>query len=357
MKRKRIILSIVAFLALTAVAFVVAQTVRRRSVASTPAAANVGCPLGGAYRIDVADSDQLYSAVKDATSNIPFGDQQRFFMDLSVRLTPPDLLAIECTGDRVTVGSSRAAKVTFLADGRTRQERSPDGNIVRSRITLTGDTLSFNSSGKAEDALNVEFRSIDNGARMRVIRRINAEQLTQPIIIQSVYDKLSDRVDWTVYNNQQIARNDTGDSTRNDAQNASRPAANNRSPRGANAVDLRQALDEWIAATNRRNIDRQMSFYLPQLQAYYLTRNTPRSVVRAEKNRVFSTARSIDIRAEEPEIVFQDSGQTAVMRFRKQYKIVDRATSRSGEVIQELRWQRTPAGWRIFSERDIRVIR
>jgi len=53
----------------------------------------------------------------------------------------------------------------------------------------------------------------------------------------------------------------------------------------------------------------------------------------------------------------QDQGQTAVMRFRKQYRIVDRNRTRSGEVIQELRWRKTDSGWRIFSERDVRVIR
>ena len=53
------------------------------STAQTP------CPLAGAYRIDVDSSDKLYSVVRGATSKVPFGDQQRFFMDLSTRLTPP----------------------------------------------------------------------------------------------------------------------------------------------------------------------------------------------------------------------------------------------------------------------------
>ncbi|MFN2500837.1 MAG: nuclear transport factor 2 family protein, partial [Pyrinomonadaceae bacterium] len=120
---------------------------------------------------------------------------------------------------------------------------------------------------------------------------------------------------------------------------------------------LRTALDDWIRATNRRDIDRQMSYYMPQLEAYYLSRNTARNAVRQEKNRVFSTARSIDIRAEEPEIVFQNGGRTAVMRFHKKYMVADRARTRRGEVIQELRWQQSGDGWRIFSERDVRVIR
>jgi hypothetical protein len=110
-------------------------------------------------------------------------------------------------------------------------------------------------------------------------------------------------------------------------------------------------------ATNRRDIAGQMQFYMPQLKAYYLARNASRQLVRNEKERVFGAARSVDIRAGEPEIVFQNGGRTAVMRFVKEYRVAERARTKQGAVIQELRWQTTENGWRIFSERDIRVLR
>jgi hypothetical protein len=49
-------------------------------------------------------------------------------------------------------------------------------------------------------------------------------------------------------------------------------------------------------------------------------------------------------------------GRTAVMRFRKRYQITGGEGVRSGEVLQELRWRRTDGGWRIVSERDLRVL-
>jgi ketosteroid isomerase-like protein len=327
----------------------VSQRIRPRAVSTVASE----CQFGGTYRINVDASDQLYSAVRDATSSVPFRDQQQFFMDLSVRLTPPDLLAIECSGSRVSVASSRASKVTFTADGRVRQTRSSDGTLATSRISVTPDTLTFTSSGKAEDDLNVSFRSIDSGGRLRVIRRIDAEHLRTPIIIQSVYDKLSDQVDWNVYENRTLAQKDDGLASSTKTVQPARTG----NERGEAATELRRALNEWINATNRRNIDRQMSFYMPQLSAFYLTRNTPRSAVRAEKNKAFSTARSIDIRAEDPEIIFQDGGRTAIMRFRKQYRIAGHRQTRSGEVVQELRWHHSSDGWLISSERDVRVIR
>jgi hypothetical protein len=355
MARLTIILTIIS-IALSAAAAASAQTNRQRiapSIAGAPAQRT--CLLTGAYRIDVVESDQLYSVVKDATSTVPFGQQQRFFIDLSTRLTPPDMLAIECHGSRVSVASSRATRVSYLADGRTRRERTSAGNFVSSRVELKRDSLSFVSTGKAEDSVNVAFQSLDGGRRLLVTRRIYAEQLTEPIVIRTFYDKIADAVNWETYDGGYVAEQIPADDQRPLPRRAvSRPPAASRS---SEAALLRDALDDWIEATNRRDIDGQMHFYMPRLKAYYLTRNTPASTVRAEKDRVFARVRSVDIRAREPEIVFQDAGRTAVMRFIKDYRVVERNRTRSGAVVQELRWQRTNNGWRIFSERDVRVIR
>ena len=128
---------------------------------------------------------------------------------------------------------------------------------------------------------------------------------------------------------------------------------------GAKAAhaSLQSALEEWIAATNARDIKRQMDFYNPTVKAFYLTRNVSRDAVRAEKARVFGQAELINVRAGTPEITFSPDGQTAIMRFRKRYAIEGRGQERRGEVIQELRWRRTDQGWRIISERDLKVIR
>jgi ketosteroid isomerase-like protein len=315
------------------------------------------CSFAGTYRINVSDSDKLYSVVKEATSTVPFGDQQRFFMDLSTRLTPPDIVAIECIGPRVSVGSSRAAKLTYLADGRTRREPGASGNFVNSRIEMKNDSLAFISTGSADDNVNVTFQSMDGGDRVRVTRRIYAAQLSEPIVIRTVYDRVAERVDWGDFDESVIARRNR--TAKPEGQPARELDRDNENTRGGNesVSDLRTALNDWIDATNRRDIASQMRFYMPVLRAYYLTRNTRQSAVRAEKDRVFSGARSVDIRAAEPEIVFQEGGRTAIMRFIKEYRIAGRSGTKSGSVVQELRWQRSGDEWRIFSERDIRVIR
>lgn len=315
--------------------------------------------LNGLYRVDVEQSDRLFSILEEATSNLPFGEQQLFFVDLAVRLTPPDLLAIECRGKNVSLGSSRAPRVEFLADGITRSVKNSDGRTVRSRIAFDRNSLSFTSTG-GDDNLNFTFTPLENGSRLRVTRRISARELTEPIVIQTVYNKISGIARWDVFDDSQLARKQNQPEVVE--KTSSIPASRTDTIRraraaGSEAETLSSALGEWIEATNQRDIGAQMSFYMPQVKAYYLARNVSRSFIRKEKNRVFALAKNIDIRAAEPEIIFQDGGRTAVMRFRKKYNVANGTASRRGEVVQELRWQQTPGGWRIFSERDIKVIR
>jgi hypothetical protein len=315
--------------------------------------------LTGVYRINIAESDRLYTVVEGASADLPFGEQQRFFIDLAVRLTPPDLIAIERRGRRVTIGSSRSPRVTLVADGVGRNERADDGRAVYSRTALEGERLVFTSRGRAEDNFSVIFAPVDDGRRLRVTRRLTAEGLREPVIIQTVYDKISDAARWDIYGEPLLARDDTrraGARERRDAADAPpRPAV----PAGVEAAAgaLTAALADWISATNARDLARQMDFYGARLEAFYLRRNVTRDFVRAEKQRAFATADLIDIRAAAPEIIFRDGGRTAVMRFRKQYRIEDGRRSRRGEVVQELRWRNTATGWKITSERDIRVIR
>ncbi len=122
-------------------------------------------------------------------------------------------------------------------------------------------------------------------------------------------------------------------------------------------ASLRAALGEWVATTNARDVNRQRDFYMPKVNAFYRSRNVSRDRVLADKGHAFEHADSIDVRAAQPQINIHPDGRTATMRFRKQYQIKGRQQERSGEVVQELKWRRTDKGWKIISERDLKVIR
>ena len=165
--------------------------------------------LTGVYRIDIPASDKLYSVVAGASSKVPFSEQQRFFIDLAVRLTPPDLLAIEQRGTRVSLGSSRAPRMDFVADGVAHNTRARAGHLVRARFAVENaggsQRLVFTSTGKAEDNFSVVFESLDDGRRLRVVRRISAESLDQPLVIRTIYNKISDVARWELYGETLIA--------------------------------------------------------------------------------------------------------------------------------------------------------
>lgn len=355
---KSTVLAVLMILLALSISNAQTQQARRPSV-SARATTNAESRLTGVYRIDPVSSDKLYSVVSKASSNVPFGEQQRFFIDLTIRLTPPDQLAIERRGNNVSIASSRAPRITFEADGATRTERSSDGREVRTRAVLYREQLMIRVSGAGEDDYSISFDSIDGGQRLRVTRRINADGLNQPVIIQSIYNKISDVARWDIYGEPDtMAGEQTAAATSEQPSNV--PARSDSRPRtSANeqATELRAQLEEWIAATNRRDINKQMTFYAPQLAAFYLARNVSRDAVRTEKERAFRGASKIDIQADAPEIIFLSDNRTAVMRFRKRYIVEGRGQNKRGEVVQELRWQQTRAGWRIFSERDVRVIR
>jgi ketosteroid isomerase-like protein len=332
-----------------------AQTVqqRPRSVAARRDATMVArdSRLTGVYRLDLESSDKLYSVVSGASSNLPFGEQQRFFIDLTIRLTPPDQLAIEQRGRTISIASSRAPRITFDASGITRSERADDGHVVRTRAMLNAGQLTVSTSGNSEDSFTVTFEPLEDNRRLRVTRRIYAAELNSPVIIHSVYNKISEVAQWNIYG--EPRPNAPADLSGFSSPKAETPTA--RAERDEAAL-LRASLEEWIAATNARDIAKQMTFYPQTIQAFYRTRNVPKESVRAEKARVFKQAHRIDVHADEPEIIFTDAGRVALMRFRKRYVIEGGPGDRRGEVIQELRWRKTDTGWKITSERDVRVL-
>jgi len=362
MKRNKVIIVMLLLVACTLWSdggFVDAQQRRGASSVSRSSTA-VKSRLTGVYRLDVGGSDKLYSVVSTASSNLPVDEQQRFFDDLTIRLAAPDQLAIERRGFLIDIASSRAPRLSFEADGIERTEQATDGRTIRTRAALLGDQLTVTTSGTGEDKFTVAFEPVDDGRRLRVTRRIAAAGLNQSVVIRSLYNKVSEVARWSIYGETRPAPIEPPANT--DASTTI--AATNRVPEKSlviaaseDANVLRASLDHWIAATNARDINTQLTFYLPRVEAYYLARNVSRDFVRAEKSRVFQRAGAIDVRAATPEIIFDQLNRTAIMRFRKRYVIEGGTGTRRGEVIQELRWRRTRAGWKIASERDVRVLR
>ncbi|HEX8635046.1 MAG TPA: serine/threonine-protein kinase [Pyrinomonadaceae bacterium] len=123
------------------------------------------------------------------------------------------------------------------------------------------------------------------------------------------------------------------------------------------SVALRSTIDGWLAAHNGRNLTQVTNFYMPNVSTFYLAQNTTRAAVRAEKARLFQAPSMTIRRTSDPQITFAPDGGRATTVFRKSFSRGNAAQSQSGEVLQEIVWQKTNRGWKIISERDLRVLR
>jgi hypothetical protein len=159
--------------------------------------------LTGTYRFDATRSDDARAVADQATNNLSAENRQAVLDDVMARLESPDMLAIEQRGRTVTLASSRASQITFDADGQERSESAGNGRTVRSRATVYGDRLEVSSTGDRSTDYNVTFESLANGQGLNVTRRIYSDQLDQPIVVKSFYDKTSNIAQWDIYRGQQ----------------------------------------------------------------------------------------------------------------------------------------------------------
>jgi len=155
--------------------------------------------LTGTFRLDSSRSDNPTEVAGRVTQSLSNNERQGVSDRMLARLESPEMLAIERHGSTMTMASSRAPQSTFEADGVERQEQLSNGRSSRVTATLRGDLLGISSTGYRENDFNVTFESIENGDRLQVKRQIYSDRLSQPIIVNSMYDRTSDAAQWNIY--------------------------------------------------------------------------------------------------------------------------------------------------------------
>jgi len=156
--------------------------------------------LTGTYRLDTSRSDDARNAADRATRDLAPSERRRLIDAVTPRLEAPPELALDVRGQNVTLASTRASQISFLADGRERVETNANNRTVRSRATLTGDQLMVSTTGDRGNDFSVTFDAIDNGQRLSVTRRVFVQGLTSPVVVQSLYDKTGDVARFDIYN-------------------------------------------------------------------------------------------------------------------------------------------------------------
>jgi hypothetical protein len=168
--------------------------------------------LTGTFRLDSSRSDDAREVAARTTRDLANNERQGVSDRLLAQLESPQLLAIERSGSTVTLASSRAPQSTFVADGREHQEQLPSGRFARLTATLNRDQLVISSTGSTGNDFSVTFEAMEND-RLRVTRKIYVDQLTQPVVVNSVYDRTSAVAQWNVYDGSQPVLTNTASSS------------------------------------------------------------------------------------------------------------------------------------------------
>jgi len=155
--------------------------------------------LTGTFRLDTARGDDVRSAVDNATRNLSLAERQRVYDSLMRRLDPPQMLAIDRRGNSVTIASTRAPQINFIADGTDKLETTPQGRQIHVRASLSGDTLTINRSGERANDFTVSFDPTNDGRELIVTRTLYSDRISQPVVVRTYYDRTSDVAQLNIY--------------------------------------------------------------------------------------------------------------------------------------------------------------
>jgi hypothetical protein len=156
--------------------------------------------LTGTYRLNYGQSDNLED-ILDRTLGRNYSTTQPNNMrrGLERRLTPPEMLAFEKSGNRVTMASSLAPPVTFDADGIARRETNARGRVMTTTARADRNGLTIQYQGERANDFNVTFAPSMNG-QLRVTRTVYVENQARTVSVTSVYDKTDSIARWSQVN-------------------------------------------------------------------------------------------------------------------------------------------------------------
>ena len=155
--------------------------------------------LTGTFRLDASRGDDVRRAVDNATRNLSLAERQRVYDSLLRRLDSPQMLAIDRRGNSVTIASTRAPQINFVADGREQTETTRGGRTVTVRANLVGDTLTITRTGERANDFTVSFDPSSDGRELLVTRTLYSDRLSQPVMVRTYYDRTADVAQLNVY--------------------------------------------------------------------------------------------------------------------------------------------------------------
>jgi len=167
--------------------------------------------LNGTFRLNTSRGDDVRTAVDNATRNLSLAERQRVYDSLLRRFDPPQMIAIDRRGTSVTIVSTRAPQINFVADGREQVENTPQGRSVRVRANFAGDALTITRTGERSNDFTVTFDPSSDGRELLVTRTLYSDRVTQPVTVRNYYDRTSDVAQLNIYDTNREGTSGVGD--------------------------------------------------------------------------------------------------------------------------------------------------
>jgi len=147
--------------------------------------------LTGTYRLDAARSANVEAEIDRAIGDLAVNQRERVRRVSLRRLEAPEYIAIERVGNEIRLASSKAALVTFQANGQTVTETMPNGRSMSVNTSIINNQVVINYTGDRANDFYVAFNPLRNGDELRVTRRIYLEGVNREITVDSFYTRTS----------------------------------------------------------------------------------------------------------------------------------------------------------------------
>lgn len=138
----------------------------------------------------------------------------------------------------------------------------------------------------------------------------------------------------------------------------STPIKTETPPPGFNTEEVKKAVSDriysWKSLAESRNLNAYMESYADKLD-YYNKKGASASSVRSDKQRAFTQYDSIQITLSNMTVTPDSSGETATAVFDKAWVFQNYTKTSQGKVQTQLKLRNIGGGWKITSERDLKV--
>jgi len=121
--------------------------------------------------------------------------------------------------------------------------------------------------------------------------------------------------------------------------------------------DIRAILNEWTQSLKERDLRRQISFYAPEMDRYFLQRNVSREFVQRDKSKAFEAIKEIRMLNIDDISVEFLSDSKAFAKFTKTWDMtLVSGKTHAGRKIAQLHLSLINGRWEITAERELQVL-